>query len=141
VVARRAGVLEGTGCGPGQILPLAADVTEREKAEVTVARTAGRFGGTDVVFNNASYGAFGAAGAASAARAKGTSDANVHGVLNVLRATMPFLHRQGSGHIFQGSCCPGPASVPGRGLLSATTYAAEGLSDMLTAGLRRRESR
>src|SRR3954471_6168842 len=60
-----------------------------------------------------------------------TSDTNVFGVLHVLRATLPVLRAQRSGHILQGSSYYGQVAHPGVGLLTATKYAVAGLTDAL----------
>jgi short-subunit dehydrogenase len=58
-------------------------------------------------------------------------DTSVFGLLHVLRATLPALRAQRSGHILQGSSCYGRVAHPGVGLLAATKYAVEGLTDAL----------
>ena len=63
------------------------------------------------------------------------TNTNVFGVLNVLRATLPLLRAQRSGHILQGSSFYGRIAHPGSGLLSATKYAVEGLTDALVGEL------
>lgn len=49
----------------------------------------------------------------------------------MLRATLPALRAQRSGHILQGSSYFGQTAIPGVGLLAATKYAVEGLPDAL----------
>ena len=49
----------------------------------------------------------------------------------MLRAVLPVLRAQRSGYIFQGSSLYGQSAHPGVGLLAATKYALEGLSDAL----------
>lgn len=78
---------------------------------------------------------FGAVEEVTDEQARGIFDTNVFGVLNVLRATLPVLRAQGDGHILQGSSFYGQVSHPGVGLLSATKYAVEGLTDALAGEL------
>ncbi|MER5635654.1 SDR family NAD(P)-dependent oxidoreductase [Kitasatospora sp. NPDC002227] len=115
------------------LLAVQADVRDEQAVRVAVESTLARFGRIDVVANNAGYGLFGAVEEASDAQARAVFDTNVFGVLNVLRATLPVLRAQRSGHILQGSSVYGQSAHPGVGLLAATKYAVEGLSDALAA--------
>ncbi|WP_018352661.1 SDR family NAD(P)-dependent oxidoreductase [Longispora albida] len=110
-----------------------ADVRDERAVRDAVERTLAMFGRIDVVANNAGYGLFGAVEEASDAQVRAVFDTNVFGVLNVLRATLPVLRAQRSGHILQGSSVYGQSAHPGVGLLAATKYAVEGLSDALVA--------
>jgi NAD(P)-dependent dehydrogenase (short-subunit alcohol dehydrogenase family) len=109
------------------------DVRDAASVQAAVDGTVGRFGRIDVVANNAGYGLFGAVEEATDAQVRSIFDTNVFGVLNVLRATLPVLRAQRSGHILQGSSLYGQSAHPGVGLLAATKYAVEGLSDALAA--------
>ena len=120
--------------GPSDLLLTAsADVRDQDSVGKAVEAAAGRFGRIDVVANNAGYGLFGAVEEASDAQARAIFDTNVFGALNVLRAVLPVLRQQRHGHILQGSSYFGQTAVPGVGLLAATKYAVEGLSDALAA--------
>ncbi|MFJ6940186.1 SDR family NAD(P)-dependent oxidoreductase [Streptomyces sp. NPDC101132] len=116
-----------------RLLPVQADVRDEQAVREAVERTLARFGRIDVVANNAGYGLFGAVEEASDAQARAVFDTNVFGVLNVLRATLPVLRAQRSGHVLQGSSVYGQYAHPGVGLLAATKYAVEGLSEALVA--------
>ncbi|MFJ8159998.1 SDR family NAD(P)-dependent oxidoreductase [Streptomyces sp. NPDC096136] len=116
-----------------RLLTVRADVSDEQAVREAVQRTLSRFGRIDVVANNAGYGLFGAVEEASDAQVRAVFDTNVFGVLNVLRATLPVLRSQRSGHVLQGSSVYGQSAHPGVGLLAATKYAVEGLSDALVA--------
>ncbi|MFF4006837.1 SDR family NAD(P)-dependent oxidoreductase [Streptomyces sp. NPDC001717] len=116
-----------------RLLLIPADVRDERAVQDAVEGTLERFGRIDVVANNAGYGLFGAVEEASDAQARAVFDTNVFGVLNVLRATLPVLRAQRSGHILQGSSVYGQSAHPGVGLLAATKYAVEGLTDALAA--------
>ena len=109
------------------------DVRDAPSVQAAVDSAVARFGWIDVVANNAGYGLFGAVEEATDAQVRSIFDTNVFGVLNVLRATLPVLRAQRSGHILQGSSIYGQSAHPGVGLLAATKYAVEGLSDALAA--------
>ncbi|MEU4356184.1 SDR family NAD(P)-dependent oxidoreductase [Streptomyces virginiae] len=116
-----------------RLLLIGADVRDEQAVREAVEHTLSRFGRIDVVANNAGYGLFGAVEEASDTQVRAVFDTNVFGVLNVLRATLPVLRSQRSGHILQGSSVYGQSAHPGVGLLAATKYAVEGLSEALVA--------
>ncbi|GII05055.1 SDR family NAD(P)-dependent oxidoreductase [Planobispora takensis] len=120
---------------PGRFLTLELDVRDEGAVRDGVDRAVAEFGRLDVVANNAGYGLFGAVEEVSDTQARAVFDTNVFGVLNVLRAVLPVLRAQRSGHVLQGSSVYGQTAHPGVGLLSATKYAVEGLSDALVAEL------
>jgi NAD(P)-dependent dehydrogenase (short-subunit alcohol dehydrogenase family) len=120
---------------PGQAIALELDVRDESAAHRAVEQTLAAFGCIDVVANIAGYGLFGAVEEATDAQARAIFDTNVFGPLNVLRATLPVLRTQQSGHILQGSSLYGQSAHPGVGLLAASKYALEGLSDALAAEL------
>jgi NAD(P)-dependent dehydrogenase (short-subunit alcohol dehydrogenase family) len=118
---------------PDLLLAVDADVRDEAAVRKAAEAAASRFGRIDVVANNAGYGLFGAVEEAADGQARAIFDTNVFGVLNVLRAVLPVLRAQRSGHILQGSSYFGQTAIPGVGLLAATKYAVEGLSDALAA--------
>ncbi|WP_040812329.1 SDR family NAD(P)-dependent oxidoreductase [Nocardia concava] len=118
-----------------RLLTIEADVRDEAAVAKAVEQGVAHFGRIDVVANMAGYGLFGAVEEASDPQARAIFDTNVFGVLNVLRATLPVLRGQRSGHILQGSSYYGQTADPGVGLLAATKYALEGLSDALAAEL------
>ncbi|MFE4456021.1 SDR family NAD(P)-dependent oxidoreductase [Nocardia tengchongensis] len=133
-VARHTETLAGLAQSE-QLLTIEADVRDEPAVMKAVEQSVARFGRIDVVANFAGYGLFGAVEEASDAQARAIFDTNVFGVLNVLRATLPVLRSRRSGHILQGSSYYGQTADPGVGLLAATKYAVEGLSDALAAEL------
>jgi NAD(P)-dependent dehydrogenase (short-subunit alcohol dehydrogenase family) len=129
-VARNTAAIKDLG-ETGHLLAVDADVRDESAVRAAVEQAVTRFGRIDVVANNAGYGLFGAVEEAADRQARAIFDTNVFGVLNVLRATLPVLRSQGSGHILQGSSYFGQTAIPGVGLLAATKYAVEGLTDAL----------
>ncbi len=118
-----------------RVLVLPVDVRRRGQVDAAASRAVEAFGRIDVVANNAGYGLFGAVEESTDEQARDIFDTNVFGVLNVLRATLPVLRAQRSGHILQGSSYYGRVAHPGVGLLTATKYAVEGLTDALVGEL------
>jgi NAD(P)-dependent dehydrogenase (short-subunit alcohol dehydrogenase family) len=135
-LARNAGRLQPLADEFGdRVLLLAADVTDASTVQAAVDATVIAFGGIDVVANNAGFGLFGAVEEVTDVQARAIFDTNVFGVLNVLRAVLPVLRGQRRGHVLQGSSYYGQTAHPGVGLLAATKYAVEGLTDALVGEL------
>ncbi len=114
-----------------QLLAVALDVTDERAASAAVAAAVERFGRIDVVVNNAGRGLLSAVEEAGDAAVRGVYDANVFGVLNVLRAVLPVLRAQRSGHIINLSSIGGFRSSAGWGIYCSTKFALEGISEAL----------
>ncbi|MGI5532006.1 SDR family NAD(P)-dependent oxidoreductase [Streptomyces syringium] len=96
---RVAATTHGEGCLDGlarsygsDLLPLPLDVTDPAAARRAVDEAVRAFGRIDVVVNNAGH-----ADPESAPEAVG--DTHLSGVVNVTRAALPVLRRQGNGHL------------------------------------------
>ncbi|MEI5098145.1 oxidoreductase [Streptomyces sp. PmtG] len=116
---------------PDGLLAVAADVTEPEQLRAAVAAGLAAFGRIDVVANNAGYGLLGAVEETSDDAVRALFDVNVFGVLNTLRATLPTLRAQGSGHVLNIGSVGGFATAPAVGLYGASKFALEGVSEAL----------
>jgi NAD(P)-dependent dehydrogenase (short-subunit alcohol dehydrogenase family) len=118
-----------------RLLVLALDVSDEAQAVAAVGAGVARFGGLDVVVNNAGYGIFGAVEEVSDAEVRKIFDANVFGLLNVTRAALPTLRAQGSGRIINIGSSAGIAVGAGRGIYGATKFAVEAITEALRAEL------
>ncbi|MBV9921441.1 MAG: SDR family oxidoreductase [Pseudonocardia sp.] len=114
-----------------RLLPLRLDVTDRDDAFAAVAEAQKRFGGLDVVVNNAGYGHFGMVEELSEADIRNQLETNLFGALWVTQAALPFLRAQGSGHILQVSSIGGISAFPSVGAYHASKWALEGMSQAL----------
>ncbi|MDC7788974.1 SDR family NAD(P)-dependent oxidoreductase [Rhodoplanes sp. TEM] len=90
-----------------------------------------RAGTIDVIVNNAGYGLLGAIEQATDAEVAQLFAVDVFGPFRVVRAALPYLRAQGSGHIVNITSIAGRAPGPGAGLYSAAKHALEGLSASL----------
>ena len=117
-----------------QFLPLSVSLTDEQSVEKAIADTLATFGRIDVVVNNAGYGLAGSLEELSDVESRGNFDVNVFGTLNVIRAVMPHLRAQRSGHILNISSIAGvTGGFPGFGIYCATKFAVSGLSESLAA--------
>lgn len=114
-----------------RLLPLELDLRDEQAVAAAVKETQDRFGGVDVVVNNAGYGFLAAVEETSAGDVQAMLDVQVVGVWNVLRAVVPVMREQRSGHIVSVSSVLGLTAVPGWGLYCAGKFALEGLTEAL----------
>lgn len=119
----------------GQALALPADVRDEAALYDAVERTTGAFGGIDVVVNAAGYALLGPIEEISDKKAHENFDTNFFGVLNVMRAVLPVLRAQRSGHVVQMSSIFGHMTYPGTGLLAATKHAVGAITEALAQEL------
>jgi len=113
------------------VLPLALDVTDAVQVEQVVHQAYEHFGGLDVLVNNAGASLFAATEEASDEQIRGLFDANYLGMVRVLRAALPLMRKQGSGHILGVSSGLGIAAMPLIGFYCATKWAVEALHESL----------
>ena len=113
------------------VLPLALDVTDSAQVDEVVHRAFEHFGRLDVLVNNAGASLFAATEEASDEQIRGVFDANYLGMVRVLRAALPLLREQGSGHILGVSSGLGITALPLIGFYCATKWAVEALHESL----------
>ena len=124
------------GASSDRFLPLAMEVTSEASVAGAVRAAVAHFGKLDVVVNNAGYGQIGAAEEVTDDEARRNFDVNLFGVLNVLRATLPHLREQRSGHVFNISSVGGfVGGFTGWGIYCATKFALAGLTESLREDL------
>ncbi|MEW5869123.1 MAG: SDR family oxidoreductase [Chloroflexota bacterium] len=112
-------------------LKLSLDVTQPDSINQAVERAMQQFGRIDVLVNNAGYAVRGAVEEISEEQAQGIFDANVLGVMRMVRAVVPHMRRQKAGRIINLSSIAGKLVTPGNGVYSSTKFAVEALSDAL----------
>jgi len=113
------------------LLALGLDVTNRGAVFETVKQAQERFGGLDIVVNNAGYGQFGMIEELSEQDARDQIETNLFGALWVTQAALPFLREQGSGHFLQVSSIGGISAFPNVGMYHASKWGLEGFSQSL----------
>lgn len=113
------------------VLPLALDVTDSAQVQKAFHQAYAHFGRLDVLVNNAGASLFAATEEASDEQILGVFDTNYLGMVRVLRAALPLLRKQGSGHILGVSSGLGIAALPMIGFYAATKWAVEALHEAL----------
>ncbi|GHO99875.1 short-chain dehydrogenase/reductase [Reticulibacter mediterranei] len=123
------------GAQPDQVRALELDVTNARQAQETVKAALDTFGHIDVLVNNAGYGLFGAFEELSEAQIRQQLEVNLLGAMNVTRAVLPSMRAQGWGHLVQISSLGGLAGFAGNSAYSASKFALEGWSEVLSREL------
>ncbi|WP_457787269.1 oxidoreductase [Pseudomonas sp. PL-6] len=113
------------------LLAVRLDVTSEAEAHQAVAEGVKHFGRIDVLVNNAGFGVLGAVEETSANETERLFATNVFGVLNVIRAVLPHMRRQRSGHIINISSIGGYQAYMGWGVYGSTKFAVEGITEAL----------
>jgi NAD(P)-dependent dehydrogenase (short-subunit alcohol dehydrogenase family) len=113
------------------LLPLTVDITNEESVKTAIDQTIEKFGRLDVVVNNAGYGLLGSLEEVTGQEFRQSMEVNVFGTVHVIRAVMPYLRAQGSGHIFNISSSGGYYGVGNGGSYTAAKFAVVGLSEAL----------
>lgn len=114
-----------------RVLPIVLDVTDRAAGPLAVEQAVARFGGVDVLVNNAGYGLSGAVEELDEERLRRQLEVNFFGLVWFTQAVLPQMRAQGSGHIFQISSVGGVLALPGLGGYNASKWAVEAISESL----------
>lgn len=116
----------------GEALWLASlEMTDLAAVRRTVDAAFAALGRIDVVVSNAGYGLFGAAEECTDDQVLRQIGTNLLGPIQLLRAALPHLRRQGGGRILQLSSVGGQAAFPGASLYHAGKWGIEGFADAL----------
>ncbi len=105
------------------------DVTDVPAVQKTVADAFGAHGRVDVVISNAGYGLFGCAEELSDEEINRIIATNLTGSIQLIRAAIPFMRRQGGGRIIQISSYGGQVAFAANSLYHATKFGIEGFCE------------
>ena len=121
---------------PERCRALALDVTDSAQVKCTVAAAVEVFGRIDVVVNNAGYGLVGAFEELGEEQIARNFSTNFFGALAVIRAALPILRAQRSGHLVNISAAAVISNYAGFSIYGASKWALEGVSESLAAELK-----
>jgi NAD(P)-dependent dehydrogenase (short-subunit alcohol dehydrogenase family) len=113
------------------VTPLRLDVTDEASIASAVASTVDRFGGIDVLVNNAGYGLFGPLEGAGAGEFEAQIRTNLLGAVSVICHVLPVMRAHRSGVIVNVSSIAGRVATPFMSGYNASKFALEGLSESL----------
>ena len=130
MTARDPSTLQGYGA-TDSVLVLKLDVTQPDQVATAVKAAEARFGGIDVLVNNAGIGYFAAIEEGEVAEVRKMFEVNVFGLTAMIQAVLPGMRKRRSGCIVNLSSLAGLRGMPALGQYNATKFAVEGLSEAL----------
>jgi len=128
----RDAVAAAVGPDGDTLLSLPLDVTDEKAVHKAVEQAVKKFGGIDVLVNNAGYGHLGIFEENCIKDAEAQFATNVFGVFKVTWAVLPVMRAARSGRIFNLSSIAGLRGGEGGSLYSASKFALEGFSESLS---------
>lgn len=130
MTARDTAALQGYAA-TDNVLVLTLDVTRADQVAAAVKAAQARFGGIDVLVNNAGIGYFAAIEEGVEADVREMFEVNVFGLTRMTQAVLPGMRNKRSGCIVNVASLGGLRSMPSLGQYCATKFAVVGLSEAL----------
>ncbi len=124
------------GEGPAGTEALSVDVTDENAVRAAVDRIAEEAGTIDILVNNAGFGISGAVEFTENADAKRLLDVDLFGAVNMTKAVLPVMRRQGGGRIVNVSSVAAPIAIPFQAWYSAAKAAMDAWSAALQGEVR-----
>jgi NAD(P)-dependent dehydrogenase (short-subunit alcohol dehydrogenase family) len=110
---------------------VALDVTDKAQIAAAVRTAEDRFGGIDVLVNNAGNGYLSAIEEGEDEKVRKLFDTNYFGVVDTIKAALPGMRARQSGHIVNISSMTGLVANPPNAYYSSTKFALEALTEAL----------
>ena len=120
----------------GTVLPVRADVGRPEEAGLAITAAVERFGGLDVLVNNAGVGRFVPVADMAASDWQSVIDTNLSGVFYSCAAAIPHLRRRGAGWIINISSLAGKNPFAGGAAYCASKAGLNAFSEALMQEVR-----
>ncbi|WP_127127003.1 SDR family NAD(P)-dependent oxidoreductase [Pseudoflavitalea rhizosphaerae] len=117
------------------ILPISLDVTRYEDVYKAVDTAVKHFGRIDVLVNNAGFGIVGAAEAFTEEQVRSQLETNLYAPIELTRAVLPYMRKQGSGRILQISSIGGRVGNAGLTIYQAAKFGLGGFTEALAKEL------
>lgn len=113
------------------ILVLNLDVEKTETIQEAINQGLEHFGKINVLVNNAGYAQYGVFETLSDEKIRQQFEVNVFGTMNVTKAIIPIMKKQGYGSIINITSGSGRFTVPLMSIYNASKFALEGFSEAL----------
>ena len=104
-------------------LGVVVDVTQSDQIKVGVSTTIDHFGKIDILVNNAGYGSIGSIEEVSEVEVRRQMDINLIGPVNLIKAVLPFMRKEHSGHIINITSVGGVIGFTASGIYNASKFA------------------
>ena len=111
--------------------PLALDVSDEASRKSVVAEITEKFGGVDVLVNNAGFGLYGAVEDVPLQEARYQFEVNLFGAAALIQDLVPYMRDKRAGTIINITSMGGKIYTPLGAWYHASKHALEGLSDCL----------
>ena len=121
---------------PTSFLPLEVNLADETSVERSIQKTWETFGRIDVVVNNAGYGIGGTLEELSQQEIRQNFEVNVFATITVIQKVMPWLRKQGHGHIINIASIAGFAGATGWAAYAAAKGAVIAMSEVLAQDTR-----
>lgn len=119
-----------------KLLTLPLDVTNAQQISDIVDKSVEKFGGVDVLVNNAGFGQLGYFETISPEKISDQFTTNVFGLMEMTRAVLPVMRHQQRGHVVNLSSIGGFLGFTGASIYCASKFAVEGLTESLAHELK-----
>ncbi|MEO0899282.1 MAG: oxidoreductase [Bacteroidota bacterium] len=129
-------IAELEALAPGSIKAVLVDVTNPEQIASGVQVAIDTFGRIDYLVNNAGYGSMGTIEEVPAEEIQRQFDVNVFGAISMIKAVLPSMRAQQSGHILNITSIAGLRGNAGFGIYNGSKFALEGIGEALSRELR-----
>jgi 3-oxoacyl-[acyl-carrier protein] reductase len=115
----------------GRLLAVQADVASEQDADKLISQTVERFGGLDILINNAGIGRFANIAEMSTEDWHAIMGTNLTGVFFCTRAALPHLKQRGGGYIINISSLASTSAFAGGGAYCASKAALNSFTEAL----------
>jgi NAD(P)-dependent dehydrogenase (short-subunit alcohol dehydrogenase family) len=120
----------------GRALALNLDITRENEVEAVVKSALEKFGGIDVLVNNAGCGTVGTVEETPMDMARAVMETNYFGTLAMIRAVLPHMIRRKRGQVVNIGSVAGQIGFPLLAYYCASKFALAGMSESLAAELK-----
>ena len=135
-LSKKGGLVEKAGdCVDKTLFVLAMDVKSETSVNAAIKHVLDTDGKIDVLINNAGIGCIGALEKHKSDTIANVYETNVYGVIHAIRAVLPSMKKQKSGHIITVSSIGGLLGFPFNAVYSSSKFAVFGLSESLAPEL------
>lgn len=134
--AKKAAGEIGRSSGADRVEGVAADVRRYEDCRKLIHGAAERFGGLDVLVNNAGVGIFKPVDQLAPEDWDTVIGTNLSGVFYCCREAIPLMRKQGGGYIFNISSLAGVNAFPGGSSYNASKFGLNGFSEAMMQEIR-----
>ena len=124
------------GAGPGLVETLQADVRFYDQVQRSIAATVARFGGLDILINNAGVGIFTNVADMTPQQWAEVIDTNLTGVFYACQVAIPEMRRRGGGFIINISSLAGKNAFPSAAAYCASKSGLNAFSEALMQEVR-----